>query len=286
MLRRAELRGVARTYVPDVRETVQDLLFRAAIGAIVGMRMFYVLTHLDQYARDPLAIFKLWEGGMTFLGGVAGALVAALPAARRRGYRVLQLFDSAAPGMAIGLFIGRIGDLLIGDHIGDPGPTFPLAWRCSGNFWHAETNRLSFADPVPPQPYPFVDASAPTQGCFDAALHQTALYDFVQAGLLLGLLVYLERRPRWDGFFIAVALYWYGAIRFLTDFLREDRRLLGLTGSQYAFLVTLVAVAVLLVVTRPWRNHPWAWQPPDFDLPWKHPPAHAVERGSVRSDEN
>lgn len=276
MLRRAELRGLGHSYVPHVREAVQDLLVRAAIGAIIGSRLFYVLTHLDIYLRDPLRILFIWEGGLTFLGGVAGAILAALPEVRRRDYRLWQLFDSAAPGLAVGIAIGRTGDLAIGDHIGDLAPGFPLAWRCTANFWHETTNSLSFTNPVPPQPYPFGAIEAPTQGCFAAAVHQTALYDFLQAALLVGLLLALERRPRWDGFFAAVYVYWYGTFRVVIDFLRQDRRLFGLTGSQYAALTAIIALTVFLRWTKPWERRPWAWAPPDFDLPWLRPPEETV----------
>lgn len=274
LLRRAELRGLAHHHVPDVRAAVQDLVFRAAIGAIVGARLFFVLTHLDIYARDPLRILFVWEGGLTFLGGVAGAILAALPELRRRGYRAMQVLDSAAPGLAIGIFIGRTGDLAIGDHLGDPAPGWPLAWRCTGNYWDAATNSLRLADPIPPAAGPSL--AGRTQGCFDVAVHQTALYDFVQAGLLLAVILLLERRPRWDGFFVAVYVYWYGAARFALDFLREDRRLLGLTGSQYAVLAAMVALSLFLRFKRPWDRRPWAWDPPDFDLPWRRPSTEAA----------
>lgn len=283
MLRRTELRGLSHTYVPDIRESVHDLILRIAIGAILGSRFFFVLTHLDFYVRHPLEIIMIWRGGLTFLGGIAGAILVVLPEVRRRGYRALQLLDSAATGLALGITIGRIGDLVIGDHMGAPAEGFPLAWRCTGNFWHAATNTVSFTNPVPPQPYPFGALEVPTQGCYAAAVHQTALYDFTQAGLLFLVLLLLERRPRWDGFFVAVYVYWYGAFRLVFDFLREDRRLLGLTGSQYAALATMIALTVFLRRTRPWDRQPWAWAPPHFDHPWLRPPEEEAETPDVEA---
>lgn len=272
MLRRAELRGVSHTYVADIRREVQDLLFWAAIGALVGVRLFFVLTHLDVYARDPIRIFYLWEGGLTLIGGIVGAVAVALPIAVKRGFRAPQLLDSAAPGLAVGIFIGRIGDLVIGDHLGDPAPGFPLAYRCTANLWDEATNSLRLTNPVPPDVYPVGLAEAPTQGCFDLALHQTALYDFTQAGLLLAVLLLLERRPRWDGFFITVWLYWYAAARFIIDFLREDRRWFGLTGTQYVGLAAIALLTAFLTWRKPWEGRPWAWDPPHFDHPWRRPP--------------
>lgn len=73
------------------------------------------------------------------------------------------------------------------------------------------------------------------------AAHQTALYDLLSAALLFGAL------------------------------LRQDRRWLGLTGSQWAVLTAIVVMTALIARDRPWRRAPWAWAPPDFDLPWRYP---------------
>ena len=72
MLPRAQKRGLGHHYVEDIPEVVQNLLVRAAIGAIVGARLFFVLTHLDIYGSEPLRILAVWEGGLTFLGGLDG----------------------------------------------------------------------------------------------------------------------------------------------------------------------------------------------------------------------
>jgi phosphatidylglycerol:prolipoprotein diacylglycerol transferase len=280
MIRRARLRGLGHTHVADVNEAVQELLVRLGIGAIIGARLFYVLNNVDIYLGDPLSALAIWEGGLTFLGGVAGAVVAAVPLIRHRGYGILQLADSAAPGLAAGLAIGRIGDLAIGDHLGPAAGDFALGWRCTGNLWDAASNSL-VASGLPPQPYPA--GSAPVQGCFDVAVHQTALYDLLSAALLFGVLLLLERQPRWDGFFAAVAIYWYGAFRLLDDLLRQDRRWLGLTGSQWAVLTAIVVMTALIARDRPWRRAPWAWAPPDFDLPWRYPATDGDEPGRPES---
>lgn len=275
MIRRARLRGLGHTYVEDISDEVQQLLGRAAIGAILGARLGYVLTHLDVYGRDPLAILRVWEGGLTFLGGVVGAIAISLPWGVRRGWRAWQALDSAMPGIAAGLIIGRLGDLMIGDHVGAP-TSFALGWRCTGDHWTAATNTLGFNAP---RPYPLdmpvpVGADLPTVGCFDTVVHQTALYDFGAAVFVLVLLLWLERRPRFDGFFVAAWIYGYGAVRFVGDFARQDRRFLGLTGSQYALLAAATLVTAWLVRSRPWQQRPWAWDR-EFEHPWLAPPADA-----------
>lgn len=271
LVRRAEKRGLGHTYVPDIPESVQQLLGRIAIGAILGARLFYVLTHLDQFARAPFEVFAIWQGGLTFLGGVAGAIIVAMPWAVKQGWRPVQLLDSAMPGLAAGLVVGRIGDLMIGDHIGAP-TDFALGWRCTGDYNPAGgANAFGFVEPTSYQAAVERLGDQPTIGCFDTAVHQTALYDFGAALFVLLLLLWLERRPRFDGFFAAAWVYGYGVVRFAGDFAREDRRLLGLTGSQYALLGAALAVTVWLVRARPWERLPWAWDL-RFEHPWLEPP--------------
>jgi len=271
MMRRADKRGIAHFEIPDLREQLQDLLVRGAIGAVIGSRLFWVITHAGEYTDDPLRVFAVWEGGLTFLGGLAGAILLALPVIVRKRWRFFQLFDSVAPGVALGLMIGRLGDLLIGDHIGDAAGDFPLAWRCTSNLWVRATN--SFGS-VAPESYPLEAVRSgvldpPTQGCFDVAVHQTALYDFIAVATLLLIMLWAERQPRWDGFFVMLYIYWYGLFRFLTDFVREDQRILGLTGSQWALVTAALALTAWLANRRPWNDRPWAWDPPDFDHPWR-----------------
>lgn len=268
MLRRADKRGLGHVYVPDIHETVQTLLTRAAVGAILGARVFYVLTHWELYAGNPLDVVRIWEGGLSFLGGLAGAILLAMPAALGRDLRMRQLLDSAAPGVAAGLIIGRFGDLIIGDHIGPP-TDFALGWRCTGDYWVRATNSFGY---VPPGPYPAGADPAPSAGCFDTVVHQTALYDFLAAAVVLGVLLWLERRPRWDGFFVAAFVYVYGALRFVSEFVRPDKWIGGLTGSQHAVLAAVVATTAYLWWRRPWREPAWAWDL-EFDHPWLTPPA-------------
>lgn len=269
MLHQAERRGVARRPVQlPVADVVTALATRAAVGAIVGARFFYVVTRLDQFP-DPLSWFTVWEGGLSLLGGITGAVLAGVPYARRHDLSLPLLLDSVAPGLALGIFIGRIGDLIIGEHLGGRTDFF-LGWRCSG----------AVGDPAAPHPWPGPTA----QGCFDTAVHQTALYDSLSGGIVLVILLLLARRPRFDGFFMAAFVVLYGSGRFISDFAREaDRDMIGtLTGSQITVLSAIVAVLVYVALARPWRRKPFAWSPPDFPHGWgrrsgadEAPDAHA-----------
>jgi phosphatidylglycerol---prolipoprotein diacylglyceryl transferase len=272
LLKRAQRRGVARRPVVGVDLIVQSVLTRVAIGAILGARFFYVVTRLDQFP-DPLGWFRIWEGGLSLLGGIAGGIIVAVPYVMRRKLSVPLMLDSAAPGLALGIFVGRIGDLIIGEHLGNQTDFF-LGWRCTGAFRDAGA------------PYPFTGPQV--QGCFDAAVHQTALYDFLAGGIVFVILLLLERRPRFDGFFMAAFAVLYGLGRFITDFAREaDKDMVGtLTGSQLTALGTILAVVVWFLLTRPDRRTPYAWDPPQFDHPWAElGPTDTVEEVDGDADE-
>ena len=246
MTRRARRWGVGAE-VDDVGEAISRLLTWVGIGAIVGARGFYVLNHLEDYAADPLAALAIWHGGLTLLGGIAGGTIAGLWLVRRQGWRAGLLLDAAAPGLAAGIAVGRLGDLAIGDHIGAPAPDFPLAWRCTGNMWQRTSNSLGF---VAPQPYP--DTMMPVQGCFDVPVIQTALFDVLAATATLLVVLAAERwvRHRPVGTLAATFVLSYGTGRLVFDLFREDARYAGLTASQWTAVAAIVAAVVWLVRAR------------------------------------
>lgn len=231
-------------------DEVYTIAIRAAIGALIGTRLAYVLNHLPDYLDDPVSIFKLWEGGISLLGGIFGAIIACLPLAKKLRINAWRMLDAAAPALAVGIIIGRIGDLVVGDHLGKETGFF-LGYEC-----------------------PDVKTASP---CIGDVVHQTALYDLVLTCLLLALLLFLRRRPvaqRWDGFLITVFGAWYGTGRLIEDFLREDLRRFGLTGSQWTAVATLVTCAVWLLFVR--RTPRWGrWdEAPSLTQP---APAHSAE---------
>src|SRR5919112_109154 len=121
MLPAAEKRGISA-------DEVYSLLTRAAIGAIIGARVAYVINRAGDY-DSVVDMFKIWQGGISLLGGFAGAILLALPEMRRRQLSFWKVMDAAAPGMALGVIIGRIGDLVVGDHLGKQTSLF-LGFRC------------------------------------------------------------------------------------------------------------------------------------------------------------
>ncbi|RCK44735.1 diacylglyceryl transferase [Thalassospira profundimaris] len=101
------------------RNQVDDLLFWATIGVIVGGRTGYVLFYnLDFYLANPSHILKVWEGGMSFHGGMLGVIIAVFCFARHRGISFLGVVDAVAAAAPIGLFFGRIANFINGELFG------------------------------------------------------------------------------------------------------------------------------------------------------------------------
>jgi phosphatidylglycerol:prolipoprotein diacylglycerol transferase len=206
-------------------DAVYTILIRAAIGALIGARVAYVMNHFGDYTSDPIAMVKVWEGGISLLGGIFGAILLALPVARKLRINAWKLLDAAAPGIALGIMIGRIGDLIVGDHLGKP-TSFFLGYRCRAG----------------------VETASP---CVGNVVHQPHLYDFFFATLLLVLLLRLRRTQRYDGFLILVFGACYGVARFIEDFFRIDETHgTGLTGSQWTAIATVLICAAWLTFVR------------------------------------
>ena len=235
-----------RLMIPVARQRGWDLdavyacVVRAAIGSIVGARLAYAANHAGDF-DSVVELLKVWEGGISLLGGFFGAILLALPAVKKHRLPFWDLMDASVPGMALGVVIGRVGDLVIADHLGTTTGFF-LGYRC------------------PPLG---VETGSP---CVPGTVvHQTALYDLVLTAVLLAVLVWLRRtqdRPgRYAGFVTIVFGAWYGVQRVAEDFLREDVRRFGLTGSQIAAGITAAVCVAWLVAVR--RSPRWGhWERP------------------------
>jgi len=213
-------------------DQVYSLVNRAAVGSIVGARVAYVINHPADFSH-PLEIFAVWKGGISLLGGIAGAVLAGVPKMRSEGLSFWKVMDLAVPCVTMGIIIGRLGDLVIADHLGKP-TTFFLGYVC-----------------------PRVPTGSPCLAPPGQAVHQPALYDLISACLLLVFLLVLRRRPRYDGFLTMVFGAWYGAGRFIEDFFRIDvTHGTGLTGSQWTALTVSLLCLFGLLVKRdtPWRS--------------------------------
>lgn len=184
---RARARGV-----PE--EPMQTLSLWLLVLAIAGARALFVITHWTDYASDPLAILRLWEGGLILYGGYFFAIAGGILYLRRRGIRVWRVGDAAAPSMALGIGIGRLGCFLNGCCFGLP---TSLPW---GIHFPAES--------IPSYLFP------------GAPLHPSQLYlSLAGLGIFFWLLA-VDRKPRFEGWLFWTYIAVDAAFRFLIDFTR------------------------------------------------------------------
>lgn len=224
-------------------ELIISMLTRAAIAAIVGARLVYVLNHLDQYG-SVLDWFKVWEGGISLPGGLTGGVLAAWWSCRRDGLDFIGLADVAAPWLPLGVAVGRIGDILIADHLGPP-TSMPFGFRCPENV----DVGVTVGSPCPP----------------GQVVHLTAAY-YLLASLAIFAIV-LWARPRLRAVRGQAALLvavLYGTNRFLLDFVRADDRRLGFTGSQWTAVTAVVVGSTLMIWRRRTVTRRQARQPSDI----------------------
>ena len=233
------------------RDLDEDVVVRAltwaAVGAILGARIDYVVSHPHDW-DGVWDVIALWEGGLAMFGGFIGGVLAALPVLRRGKVHLPRFLDAAAPGFALGVVIGRIGDLVIWDHLGD----VATGWAKPFGLLMKKGYDLApgfHPDPAIPLPAGKTCEAAVKVKEFYAGCvyHQPALYDFAGALLLLAFLLWLRRRARYRaGVAILVWGAWYGTQRLVVDFTRSiDERFYGLSGTQWL----AAALAVFSVVT-------------------------------------
>ena len=235
-------------------DAANSVVFWALIGAIVGARVGYVIAHASEFS-SPLQWLEIWHGGISLLGGIAGATIANAVNIRRFGLRFFQVADDVAPGLALGIAVGRIGDLIIGDHLGRP-TSWLLAWTyhggqlappfsCSADQCQAQLQGNQI-EQITRSGAKLFDSTFQTVGQ-GVGVHQTALYDMLLAWVLFAFMWWFIRRARREGIASLMFAVYYGCARLLEDSVRIDKRFGPLTGSQWTALVVVTVSAVLLV---------------------------------------
>jgi len=186
--------GVLRTkqsWSPINKQQVEDLIFYCAMGVILGGRIGYVFFYqFDRFVVEPLWLFKVWEGGMSFHGGLLGVCFAALWFARKNRIQFFHLTDFIAPLAPVGLFLGRLGNF-IGQEL----------WGRPTEGWWAMV-------------FPADQLQIPR--------HPSQLYEAALEGLMLFTVLWLvSRKKRPVGVISGLFLVGYGISRFLVEFARE-----------------------------------------------------------------
>ena len=200
-------------------QAIDDLLFSGALGVVLGGRLGYVLFYkAGYYFSHPLEIFALWQGGMSFHGGLLGVMLAMALYGRKHGRSFFEVTDFIAPLVPLGLAAGRIGNFINGELVG----------RVTDVPWAMIFPRTDY--------FP---------------RHPSQLYQFACEGVLLFILLWwYASKPRPRAVVSAVFLMGYGVARFMAEFGREPDDFLGLlfgnlSMGQWLSLPMIFAGAVL-----------------------------------------
>lgn len=207
------------------KDDVADLIFYLALGVILGGRLGYVLFyHFGYYLENPLKLFAINEGGMSFHGGLVGITIAALLFARKKKMGFFQLADLCAPAAPVGLGLGRVGNFI------------------NGELYGRQTD----------MPWGII-----FPGGGNVPRHPSQLYEAFLEGLVLFAILWIIRRRRppvgvvfWS--FIA----FYGLFRFIVEFFREPDQHLGFffggisMGQVLSFPMLVVGAIMVLLALR------------------------------------
>jgi phosphatidylglycerol:prolipoprotein diacylglycerol transferase len=185
------------------KRDVEDILFAGVMGVILGGRIGYCLFYKPAYyASHPLEIFAVWQGGMSFHGGMLGVIVAMVWYAYSRKKPFWQVIDFGVPCVPTGLAAGRIGNFINGElpgRLADPSLPWGMVFRGYG------VNGV------------------------DLPRHPSQIYQFLLEGLLLFVLLWLyARKERKEGQVAAAFFMGYGVLRFTAEFFREPDAHLGI----------------------------------------------------------
>ena len=214
------------------RDDVSDVLFWIAVGVITGGRLGYMLFYdLERLLADPVSVFMVWQGGMSFHGGLIGVLLAMWGFARSRGRGFFDVADFIAPLVPLGIAAGRLGNFINGRLWGTPSD---LPWA------------MVFHGP----------------GAEDVPRHPSQLYEALLEGVVLfAVLWWFTRRPRPAMAASGVFLIGYGLARTLVELVRVPDAHLGYLAFGWVTMgqvltLPMIAAGVVLTIVALTRDKP------------------------------
>lgn len=224
--------------LPIDEQAYSDLIFYAMLGVLLGGRIGYLLFYgWPQVMADPMYIFRVWEGGMSFHGGLLGVLAAVAWWSRKHRLHFFDSVDFIAPLVPPGLGFGRLGNYIGGELWGHP---TDAPWGVV--FRHALPADLADlpADAL---------RKLHETGALDAyARHPSQLYQaFLEGVLMFAVLWWFSRKPRPRYAVSGVFALLYGVFRFIVEFVREPDAHIGYLAFGWLTMGQVLSIPLVLI---------------------------------------
>ncbi|AFI91470.1 prolipoprotein diacylglyceryl transferase [Pectobacterium parmentieri] len=232
------------------KDEVENLLYMGFLGVFVGGRLGYVLFYaFPSFLENPLYLFKVWDGGMSFHGGLMGVICVMLWFAHRTKRHFFQVADFIAPLIPFGLGAGRLGNFINGELWGRVTTDTPWAMLFPGS--RSEDMMLAVSNPQ-------------WQTIFNQygmlPRHPSQLYQMMLEGVALFIILNLFiRKSRPMGSVSGLFLICYGMFRIITEFFRQPDAQLGLFGDLFSMgqiLSLPMVIAGVLMMVWAYRRQP------------------------------
>ena len=225
----------------------KDLVYNTAIwgiiGGVIGARLVHVIDYWSVYSLNPVSIFQMWSGGIGLWGGILGGWLGGSAYGFFSKQNVGKLMDIGAASLLVGQTIGRIGDIINGEHC-DISTNTPWGWF--------------FTHPNSPGRYCIEKSSNWSQGYFPEAtsyqtpVHPAIVYEMIWNMIGFIIITLLRGRVRPDGSIFMIYLFWYSIGRFFVQFLRLDSIKFGIFQEAHiiAFICFFITGIFIIFKTR------------------------------------